>query len=377
MLHLGYVVRESAERYEVIDITNVTHLIQQKDFSAVIKSPALFKTLFYKVIADQNLDGYIKVKRNREFVTVAAHPDYRAELDKNIEIIRRCFERAHGLKQNFVFCGVNASSDQVVIESQLKEKYEYGDYFSLSTCKIRRALFADLIMPAMQQVTESLAAHCTITSEQREVHLKGRLALSSKVNLDVFSIVWSNREHFVYPVPPTLPQEQPQLSRSLYQFYRAPEQPHCDLTIVDKDGRTIKVHSLVLQVCESKRLQSLLPTALASKGKKLVFDNFGLEAIKKFIDFAYLGHTALDPNNWQTKEISTTGLLPFAHFLEMPAFMDCCTNLLSLTSTKDDAAHIRTLAKLYDNEHLKLLAEYLNGQEPTQPSKRGRPTINE
>ncbi len=331
----------------------------------------LFRTLFYTAIADNHLDGYVKVCKEGTIISVSAHPDFKDQLDKNIERIRGCYERAHGLKQNLTICGVRASSTDMVIEPCFKAKYEYEHYFSPGTFRLSDDMYVNLVLPVMEQVAKTVAATCTISKTQTIVDLKGCIG-PHPVEVDLFSIVWSERDHFVYPVPPRVPEEQPHLNLELYKLYSAEGQPHCDLTIQDKNGKKTKVHSLVLLVSKSNKLAGLVQRALSSKNKTLIIESFSMEAIRKFIDFAYLGPKALDPDTWQSKEITTNGLLALAHYLEMAPFMDCCTNLLSLTATQDDAAHINRLANLYNNEHLRALALYLQGNEPTQSSKRGK-----
>lgn len=237
------------------------------------------------------------------------------------------------LKANF------SSFDELALESNLPD-------------------YSNIFLPCLLALIESLGATLSKQHIQPNILDDPRQDQESQQLLEALYIHFPSRA--VYPIPPLsiIPRTFKEQSQEFYDLFL--QQIFCDATLVFFDGE-LKVHALIL--CASTNGE-MLKKALTgpfqeSSTKTLDLFEFSMTTGSAFIDFIYLGPDAITPETLKDKNVDVYELLKIAHFYQVLPLINCCTNVISLIASKEDAESIGVLADLYENAHLQNLTKYL------------------
>jgi len=219
--------------------------------------------------------------------------------------------------------------------------------------------FRDYVRPTMPSLADSLGATCS--NEVLPIKYISERTGNQQKDIEVFKIDWSNSYYHVYPIPAKEMPSREDFHGLMYSMYK--NQTLCDLSIVakEKDKEVVlKVHSLPFYNYGGEMIQSLLTNGMKEGiEKKVHFEDLSINTLKAFIDFIYLGEDGLKPDNVQQSGVNLFELLQMAHTYQVPALVDCCTNLIALFASIEDLEIIKGFAKLYNNDHLRQLCAHL------------------
>lgn len=327
----------------------VHQCLSQKDFDTVLRDPDLFWLSFCKSFfhhQNKNYDVNFFVTIENEEIRYSGLNDAMKELRKTIEKIRQCL--IDGLNNrknvtilqtcysffpsNYLFTPENVSND------------------SPTEFKIAKDWYESFIKHVLPDFLENCGA--TYIHEQTEDLARSRI-----------QIHW--KDMLVYPIPCKTMLEPRPIGEALYPLYQ--KQEHCDFSISCMDGTLIKTHSALLYAYGGSVLQKLVISDFKeSKDRVVTFETHSTDIVKNFLDFIYLGGKKFLEKMTLSRDLDITKLyelFDFAHMYGVETLMDCCTNLISLQATKEDIGEIKELANLYNNEHLKQLADHFYPQQ--------------
>ena len=136
----------------------------------------------------------------------------------------------------------------------------------------------------------------------------------------------------------------------------------CDFKILTKTD-VLDVHSNILFINGGDVVQKSMENNFIESEKKMIsFENFSSETISDYIKFIYLGAENFFKEYISTEmeeESNIFELFDFANQYQVMPLIDCCTNIISLLATKDNADEIQELVTKYNNSHLQELHNVL------------------
>lgn len=368
MIHtyLCHPISQMVEDENFKDISSLESAFLKRDYEKIIKSPALFWLAFCKAFGGiESVDSKnFSISIRGKALTISGNENIITNIKKFIEEIRNLFLKGHNEKRSFVVLFIKISDDYFITE-QKNDVIDLTDRFISKQAKLYGIWFEDFVQPVLENFFQSMGA----------IYFHG--VVSQKIMADVectvdtidakaFKIDWTGEKYFVYPIEAKTIPPKMDLLESMYSIYE--EQRFCDLSLVAGDG-VLKAHSILLSVCGSEVIQKMLTHEMKESSEMtILFNEFSLKSLKAFVDFVYLGEKGLQPKSVLEKDVDLYELFEMAHTYQFHTLIDCCTNLLSLFSSVKDKDKIYSLAKLYDNEHLRKLYEYLLFKsKPNQP----------
>lgn len=190
-----------------------------------------------------------------------------------------------------------------------------------------------------------------------------------------------------------------ELDKVFYTLYEM--QLFCDFSFISKEGVEIKLHKIILHIYGGEALRRALTGQMSESTQGSIhFPEVSQNALRRFIDYLYLGQESLTPENvlkavrfpvrdernifnliadalssapdsfeqQQTRqqqlkidiESELCELIDLGKQWMVPGLVDCCTNILSVMP-QPNTELIKQLSDLYeDNQHLASISQHLN-----------------
>ena len=341
------VVNQPPDSHEKHDISELNGLLKRRDYLSVINDQQLFWLTFCKACpVDMTRKDLFSIKINSETLVITGRDHIVKNIKKRVEIIRNWFCASVKEKKNFAIAIIHFTDPYICKDSEI---------IDFDECK-KVYWYKYFIKPSLPGLAQLLGMTGEITQTTR--FLKYKRSSPHKYEADLFSVRLNRREHFVYPITPKPREIRENTSKVLYDLYK--KQICCDIALVSSDKRT-KTHSCMLYAHGGEFFQTLITAGMKETlDGVIVLDEFHSETIHHFVDFVYLGSEALLENVTSASgEVDVFELFRFANQYQIPPLIDCCTNLISLLTNKEDLDVIRLLSEKYSNEHLKELVVYL------------------
>jgi len=342
------------------DALQATLLQERHDSAALIKDKELFWALFCKTMCETGkpkLD--LSFIQEKDLIVMNAREHAYGSIREAVEGIRQLFERGFNEKRSIcilpIHPGVISNYSFIIEPSPNVIDLTHAEETILYT-------FIDVIRPAMAPLAKKLGAICTPQRiAQKIVYATD---LHTTVTTDAFCITWDKKKHLIYPIPPQKPEEGPELCSVLYEQYK--QQKLCDFTLVDREGRSVKLHSVILHTYGGESFQKLLTNAMQEKeSKTITFPEYSIETLELFAEYLYLGAAAFAEALYAKETADGAALFEFASNWQVLPLIDCATNLISVADIdKEDLESINALAERYNNKHLKQLVAHFKEQQP-------------
>ncbi len=336
--------------------------LERQDFETIIKDRELFWLAYCKaVFPHQNkkaLDSFFVFIEGTN-INISGEGHTIKKTQDVIEELRAFFVEGLKSRKTFEIFIVPLLSDCLFRkESPLIDlRYINSGYCTEWYC--------DFIKPALPQLAEFCGALYTEDRKNQLLKTHDYFPLLIK-EVQVIRINWQKQFHLIYPISPKCIPEQEELGKALYSLYQ--KQQFCDFSLKTKD-QTIKVHSNLLYVYGGPVFQGLLTSNMKETiDKAISFAEYSQSTVEAFIDFIYLGGKAFSEkmiSSNQQNTIDLFELFELANTYQIETLIDCCTNLISLMTTKQDLEIIEQLATTYNNKHLKQLCDYLSPEKNT------------
>lgn len=313
------------------NLNELNNCLKRHDFSTIIKNKDLFWLACCKAFyPHQNI-------QDKQLFYLTQISPHELHLDSNLATLSNIQSFIENLRELFI-ANYEKESDFKIeflvsnIFINFKDKKGLGLNFDL---------FSSLIAPSLADLAHSLGA---IYSKDPESDM-------------IFNIQWKPNVKVSYPIEPISFFPRENLRQDFYDLFK--RQKCCDFTLTSGDCQSIQVHSALLFLYGGEMVNKLLENPLLeSHEKRISFKKFTFCTVQAFAEFTYLG--PCDFMEWAYRhKIDYTELLEFASVYQIPALIDCSTNLISTVATPLDSKNITLLAKLYNNEHLKKLAAHL------------------
>ena len=326
---------------EKIDISHLQDPLAREEYEKIIQDPQLLSLTF--------CNSYSKMKVQFDdfsyFFPLKNCLPYHDKVKNYVEKIRNLLVTKSVEKKDFTICSLDETPTHVFYQIE-SDPFVFNS--EMIFAEIDNRLFISIIEPSVPHFFNLLGLGC----RNDEVILKGFRGPSLGTS---FKVQWKEG-HFPPRITPK-PIPRRDFQKDLYSMYI--DESLCDLTLVTKDG-TIKIHSVPLFLCGGEAIQKMLTSNMKESLTKIVsFDQYSIATVKAFVDFIYLGESALAPKVFFNKGVDVYELLDMAHTYQIKPLIDCCTNLLNVSANTSDAENIKNLADRYDNEHLKELYKFL------------------
>ncbi len=343
--------------------------LQKKDFETIIRDSELFWLAYCKALLpfqDERKSDEFLISNEGKNIIVSGIRNTIKEINNVIKEIREFFIECLNRKVIFNIVVINETNDIYIRkESPLISLVDNNQ----RSCF--QPLYYDFVKPALQKLAEFCGA--CYTEDQKSLNIQPILDdfAPQMKNCEIIHISWKEDIHCVYPIlPKTIPARQ-DANEALYLLYQ--KQEFCDFCLVSKENQTLKIHSALLYVHGGPILQNLLTSGMKETANKtIIFPDYSQNAIRAFIEFIYLGGQAFSEKMSSTeegKELDLLELFEMAHTYQINTLIDCCTNLMSLSATKENLEIIKKYAALYKNEHLTSLCEYLSPEKQVNQIK--------
>lgn len=332
--------------------------LDMNDFETIIKDQNLFWLAYCKAAfphQTKKMSPFFSISINGKNINFSGQAEIIKEILIFIEELRHFFVEGFESKTSFEILVVKRFDDYLIRKESAcidLKNAPFGCY---------EVSYHNYIEPALPKLAEFCGAIYTGTKKNQEV----KYNTTKTVKAPVIQINWT--KFHVYSITPKLIPELKEMSKAFYSLYQ--NQQLCDLNLLSSDT-TLKVHAAVLYLYGGAVFQKLLTTDMKETAEQsITFADYSGSTIKAFMDFIYLGGKTFQEkaitafNNNNNDPFDLVELLDFAHSYQQETLIDCCTNLLSLSSTKNDLATLSKLATLYDNQHLKTLCDHLTIKE--------------
>ncbi len=348
--------RETNFKFE-IDTTNITNLLANKDYDIIVKNPDLFLTVFAKALAS----SMHEVKKLPSLVfnitekttSLALKGDYlfADPVVKIVEKLRTLFE-ATMYKGRVTVLPVPCLDKRIYLMQPFNLSVDLRDIDPSFTHSSEA--YENYVKPSLKRLSELLGGTYSEKKEYQVLH-------GNQVpHIAGFHIDWTAEEHYESHVAPIVIPEREGLQMHLYRMYTDEKQPGCDLTIVSQDMKEIKIHESVLRCFGGPILPIMLDGQWKeSNEKKVVFGETPSDVLKVFVEYLYLGESALRPKVFLQKKVDVCTLLDLAVAYQIDPLIKCCVNILSIGATVEQVDEVKALAEAYNRLELKPLAEHL------------------
>lgn len=329
------------------------NLILRRDFETVIKDKELFWLLYCKAISQKGKIEYLHLKMNvhQKNIEIIGNSIVIHAFRKAIDELQTLFEKNY-VNKSFTL--------QVIHFDQWNNTYindtDQSDILANSS-KIRliHDEYPFIFQPVFPYFCQLINANCTV-SEKRIFASENSEELEERIST-LFTVTW-NKEHFIYPIQPVALSDGQELKILMYSLYK--NKNGCDFSIIGKNGK-IELHKVLLLCKGGEAIQALLNSEINKEGANQINLNaYSLTTLEYFVDFLYLGEEVLKPNNIADKELVITELLDLGKCFLLDDLVNCCTNLLTLTAEEKHKKIILDLAILYENDHLRALADHFD-----------------
>ncbi len=346
------------------DTTLVDELQAKQDFKTIINNENLFWITYCKICSFIPEACSDKGNCREPFIPILEGKCILLESEKCmeytkkiVELTRKFFVDGIGNNTNFdIFVFSNVVNSEFFKENKL-DKTLTKQGTSFGKFDYERFKFA------LPELAKACGAIYTITQQQR-FYKDQLLARDSGIKTcDVLQIQWDSNRHHVSPIPLKEIPSEVSLGSALYPSYQ--QKRLCDCALISKDGQnSFMVHAVILDINGGPFFQSLFNGSMReSQKKEIVFPEHSTSTILAFIDFVYLGGKDFEAQTLSKGcKFDLCELLDFAYTYQVEILKDCCTNLLCLFSTKEDAVNIKCLAERYSNENLKKLSASLDAE---------------
>lgn len=349
---------------KAIDISEVNNLLAGKDYDVIVKSPDLFLTLFTKALANVKLDGadglvfQVTEKGNVLKIKTYSHL-FSYSFVQAVEKLRVIFERTmyKGHVTVLPIEIVQGSQKRIYFMEPQSTSADLRDLDPYFTCQSER--FHTYVKPSLKGVAELLGG---VYSEKKimQVLRTPQRPEDSVPEIDAFRIDWTAEEHYVSNMAPVGIPGRESMQMHLYRMFKDNNQTNCDLTLVSCDGKELKMHGVVMHTYGGLALRTMLESTMReSLERRIVFGETPFDVLQEFVEFLYLGADALRPKVFFNTNVDPCALLHLAVVYEIDPLIKCCTNLLYIGASTEQAKEVKELAELYNVRDLKLLAEHL------------------
>lgn len=406
-----------------IHVIELEDLISRRDYLPIINSDKIFWRLFcyttFLVDKEKNTPKHRSIMGEAGFEvaqidkTLILSGTYVKSLQKTIEDLRAFYLEASKKRENFEIVLPTVRSDEIFFRSPQKimdlpfRPYEEIHYpLNYLECHIN---------PYLEQFSKFIGANYSrgsrkqTTREFRSRSYLGPLYIdnsksihSNKVKsifLDnirhghsygfdpdgdsnsvyteeqdtdtaVLNITWNRDFNLIYPIPPVKVEIDESSKKLFYTPYK--DQTFCDMELLAKhDAPVIKTHAIFLDAFGGEMMKKLLRSKMQEMSSRQVqMKEFDKDIVRAYADFIYLTLEEFNKKYSEKDACDLVQLFKLAQTYQVEPLIHWCTNRMSLFCGPEDQATIQVLADLYDNAHLKRLAEFLK-KTKEQPASAG------
>ena len=329
-------------------------LMNKRDYEAIINDKDLFMIAFFKSQKPtEESTSYLKTSLEDKTISVESLPG-------NIRVLKRAVEE---VRQYILEARTDKSpSLDVIVFDWCHQVYigKAGSKIDITQGK-RGLMLPDMSKEVFLPPIKSLFSNIGISCQEftKPVSFK-TYSGDDTAPMKIFHLVFSQKDFYAYPIEPKEIKETGDVKGDLYKMQQ--DQLFCDFKLTSREG-TIELHSNILFLNGGPVIQSMMRSTMKEGREKAIsFTEYSTGAIKEFIQYLYIGGKAFSDGYISSHhEVNVYELLDFAHKLQISTLVDCCTNIISQLTDKDDVQDIERLAELYGNPHLKQLAEYFKG----------------
>lgn len=349
------------------DLSQVEEKLLRKDYSSIINSSDLFLNLFYKAASDlshvADSTTFSIIRKDRK-ITITAKEHNRKDFEKGVEQIRTLFLQNYGDNKPSTIVAIDCVGEKF-LRAPSAELIDVTKSLGDKSGSIMGHIYERYILPSMPSVAKSLGAVYSDTVVNQQYKTIGG---SQTKEVEGFQVNFLASEHFIYPIAPVKIPERESTQKAMYELYKQKEQPLCNLTLRARDNEEIKMHALPLYLYGGKVLQNTLTSGLKESVTQTIhMPEFTIDVIKQFVEFIYLGPSALTPELFFQKEVDVWELLRMAHLYQTSTLIDCCTNLITLICQVEQAEELKAIAETYENPHLLELYKHLTTTNEATP----------
>lgn len=347
-------------------ISALNSLISRKDFQTIINCDRLFLTLFCKIFSEKNMhlgrDDFDAVAHNDTYYMKGRevnYPGYTCEkygsIRRELEIFRKLIQKTFKEKKEVERLIICMASD-LFIRKPSQEPIYLADWLHNNKDKVSRDMHNAYVSPHLRILLESIG----VNYSERMITCSVRTGLGSieQGKVLAISIKLKDQEYFSYPITPAQVPTTHCAGSEFYKFYQ--EGRFCDYTIISTDQKAIPIHANVLGIYGGKYFETFLSQKNMLESKTNQSSLHGSHAtLSLFVDYLYLGAEQLEKRFLNGEEMDLYELLQIAHTYQLNALFKHVVNLLILAATPNDHQIIQELAKLYQDNDLQRLADYL------------------
>lgn len=359
-------------------------LLLEEDAKGIIADPKLFWALFCTAFANnkESIEAVevwpkpakVWAEVNGENIDlISEDPELVTQIRVVIEELRTYFHMAGSEERDFAISVFNIDKNDFIYrfageEEDLNELY-------LSKTSIKQQYFIKLVEPCLQEMAKRLGVHVEtrqavqrnlhfIAARQRYHNLRSTPYYDTVREVLLLRFTWNRNMHYVYPIPPLTLHVPCNVETTLHDMMKTGLM--CDWKFIAQ-GKQLPIHANIAFARGGEALKSMLLTTM-QEGilRETHFPEYDIGTLNAVVDYLYLGGKEFmarfkKPEQNYMSDLSE--LLDFAQAYEIPGFVNCCTNLISLFAKPSDIESLAFLADKYHNGHLKLLCAHFSEEK--------------
>ena len=345
-----------------IDITSLEELLGRKDYPTILKSSELFLSVYYRAMNTfHKNDSMYSVSRQGNTIKVKWDNSL-TEIEKGVERVRVLLESQYREKKTCTILPITIAIE-TYLQTPSPQIIDLSNSTGEESGRISHCLYRDYILPVIPRIAEIIGAIFSATTLEQHYNSGYQ---TQTCEIKGFTITFLASEHFIYPIEPVTISARDSMEKSMYDLYKDKDQPLCTLVLRTAGDSEVRMHPFPFYQYGGDALKKMIGGHFKeTRDQAINFSHFSDQTVREFVEFLYLGPNALTPEVFFAKEVNLCELLDMAHTYQVPLLVDCCTNLLSLVATPDQAGDIKRIADMYENSHLQKLCEHLT----TPPAK--------